>query len=209
MSRLFTMSRHAFALLIIPALMASPTLSDAATYRCADSKGKVSFQDFPCDTAPRNTPAPATSPAARSPVATPSAAPQTPAAHPSATGYSSARGAWRGPAQFHLMADGKRDLQAHRLAPMVIEFASDGKVYGIIGEGDCKLSGLATQFVTPTEASVDVTMKGCKDSRFNTRMTGMLSTHAASFEAKLHLTSVAIFVSQGMQQLSIDAVLKR
>lgn len=123
--------------------------------------------------------------------------------------YSSSRGAWRGPAQFHVVAGGQRDLQAHRIAALVIELAADGKVTGVIGETGCKLSGLTTQFVMPTVANLDVTLTGCSDSRFNKRMTGTLSAYASARETKLHLANVGYTRTMQVQQLTLEAVLRR
>ena len=70
--------------------------------------------------------------------------------------YTTYRGAWRGPLQFELNLNGVRDGDAHAMAPMVIELRPDGEVVGQASTSGCQFSGLATQFVTPNMASVDV-----------------------------------------------------
>jgi len=80
----------------------------------------------------------------------------------------------------------------------------------VIDEAGCKLSGLHTQFVTATNASIDVTVSGCSDSRFNTRYSGHLLGNAAAKESKLQLNAVAMTLLPGrVSQASIDAVLRR
>ena len=71
-------------------------------------------------------------------------------------------------------------------------------------------SGLHTQFVSTASASIDVTVAGCKDDRFNTRYSGHLLGIAAAKESKLQLNAMAMTLLPGrVSQASIDAVLKR
>ena len=62
-------------------------------------------------------------------------------------------------------------------------------------------------------ASVDVSLKGCTDNRFNTRYNGNLMANDSAKEAKLRLTGLAMKPAMPLtikvQQVSIDAVLKR
>lgn len=72
------------------------------------------------------------------------------------------------------------------------------------------MSGLATQFVAEYMASVDVSLKGCRDERFNTRFSGHLTASKASKEAKLNLNALVVQRPSGkFQQNSVEAVLKR
>ena len=133
---------------------------------------------------------------------------------PSSSGdYASYRGAWRGPLQFEFNLNGVRDGDAHAMAPMVIELRPDGEVVGQASTSGCRFSGLATQFVAPNMASLDVSLKGCTDERFNTRYSGNLMVIDSAKEAKLRLTGLvmkpALLATIKVQQVSIDAVLKR
>lgn len=92
---------------------------------------------------------------------------------------------------------------------MVIELGVDGKVTGVIPEAGCRLSGLTSTFVSATNASVDVTLTGCQDSRFNTRMSGHLFVHSGPKEARLNLSANAILRDRTIRQLSVQAVLRR
>lgn len=62
-------------------------------------------------------------------------------------------------------------------------------------------------------ASLDVSLNGCADERFNTRYSGHLMVSESAKEAKLRLTGLMIkpglALSVKMQQASVDAVLKR
>ena len=67
---------------------------------------------------------------------------------------------------------------------MVVDLKENGEVVGIIPAAGCTLSGLATQFVAENiMASVDVSLKGCRDDRFNSRFSGHLTVSRASKEA--------------------------
>ena len=61
-------------------------------------------------------------------------------------------------------------------------------------------------------ASLDVSLKGCSDTRFNARLSGNLVVIASSNEAKLQLIGLAfqpsLLLSVNAQQISVDAVLK-
>jgi hypothetical protein len=62
----------------------------------------------------------------------------------------------------------------------VIELKENGEVVGVIPAVGCTMSGLATQFLAEYMASVDVSLKGCRDDRFNTRFSGHLTASKAS-----------------------------
>ena len=186
----------------------------AAVNKCTDSRGKVTYQDEPCAATPQSSSKVDTS----NPVDTrPSAgatAPQRaiskslPAGDDAA--YRSAKGTWRGPAQFQFSVGGARSADAHAIGRMVIDLQPDGRVRGVIDEAGCKLSGLHTQFMTAASASIDVTVSGCHDGRFNTRFSGHLVGNAAAGESKLQLNANAMNLLPGrVSQASIDAVLKR
>ena len=127
--------------------------------------------------------------------------------------YMTYRGAWRGPLQFEVSLNGVRDGDAHTISPIVLEIRPDGEVVGQASASGCRFSGLATQNVAPYMANLDVSLKGCTDPRFNTRLSGNLVAINSSNEAKLRLVGLvakpAAPLTVKMQQLSLDAVLKR
>lgn len=201
------MIRLAAALVLLASVL--PLAAHGATYRCTDAKGRTTLQDFPCETPSRDSGAGVSAAGATSAPSRNAASPGSGVPSINTGDYATTRGAWRGPAQFHVVAGGQRDLTAHRVSPLVIELAADGKVTGIVSEVGCKLSGLTTQLVMPTVANVDVTLTQCADSRFNTRMSGTLTAHASAREAKLYLASVGYTRASQVQQLTLDAVLRR
>jgi hypothetical protein len=193
-----------------------------AVNRCTDAKGKVTYQDTACEQGASKSSAVDTSDAfSTKPSATPSASHRlprqeiyaTPSAEPSNppnVDYATARGAWRGPLQFQVTVDGKRDGATQAVTPVVIEIAPDGEVKGVIANAECRLSGLAAEFVTPRSASLDVTLKGCKDGRFNARYGGHLHARPGSREATLTLNSLyGIALFGKIQHASLQAVLRR
>ena len=191
--------------------------SAEAANRCTDAKGKVTYQDAACskdaDTGAKvdtsegfsTRPAPGAKPRPERVQVTPS---------PASSGeYATYRGAWRGPLQFELNVNGARDGDAHAMAPVVIELRPDGEVVGQASTSGCRFSGLATQYLAPYMASLDVSLKGCTDERFNTRYSGNLTAIDSAKEAKLRLVGLAMKpaapLTVKVQQVSIDAVLKR
>ena len=185
--------------------------SSVAANKCVDAKGRVSYQDTACENAA----------AVQRPVDT-SDALSTKTVRPTSgarsdsrssvgdSAYANAHGEWRGPAQFQLTVGGVRDGAAQLVTPMVIELKENGEIVGVIPAVGCKLSGLATQFVAEYMASVDVSLKGCRDERFNTRFSGHLTASKASKEAKLNLSALVVQRPSGkFQQNSVEAVLKR
>ena len=191
--------------------------SAIAAYRCVDAKGRVTYQDAACDGA-EGTKKVDTSdgfstrpiPGQPRPAPDPARATQPPGA---SGDYATYRGAWRGPSQLELSLNGARDGQAHAMAPMVLEIRPDGEVVGQALASGCRFSGLATQNVAPYMASLDVSLKGCTDERFNSRYSGNLVVIDSVKEAKLRLVGLAfrpaVPGTVKMQQVSVDAVLKR
>ena len=191
----------------------------AAANRCTDAKGRVTYQDAACSKEADGTVKVDTSEGFSTRPGSPTK-PRPPAesrptnAPPGSPGdYATYRGAWRGPLQFELNLNGLRDGDAHAMSSMVIELRPDGEVVGQASTSGCRFSGLATQYVAPNMASLDVSLKGCADERFNTRYSGHLMANDSAKEAKLRLTGLAMKpalpLTVKVQQVSIDAVLKR
>ena len=206
--------------LVLACALASLCDHAAATNRCTDAKGKVTYQDAPCSKEAEGSSKVDTSegfstrPSPGSKAARPPAE-RAPSGQPTggAGDYATYRGAWRGPLQFELNLNGVRDGDAHAMAPLVIELRPDGEVVGQALASGCRFSGLATQYLAPNMASLDVSLKGCTDARFNTRYSGNLVANDSAKEAKLRLVGLAmkpaVPLTVKVQQVSIDAVLKR
>lgn len=198
---------------------AASTPAAWAVNRCTDAKGRVTYQDAACvgaatgqvntseafSTKPKGSASSSTQPAAgtRSAIADP----------PANSQYSTYHGAWRGPAQFDITVNGRRDESPHSMSPLVIEIHADGEVAGLATAAGCKISGLATQLVAPSRGELSVTFQGCHDPRLNARYSGNLNAKASAKEATLTLVSLtsvpAAPASVKMRQVMLDAVLKR
>jgi len=200
-------------------VLASVCSYAAAANRCTDAKGRVTYQDAACSKEADGNAKVDTSEGFSTRPSPGLKAQPAPERAPSSqlTGspgdYTTYRGAWRGPLQFELNLNGVRDGDAHAMAPVVVELRPNGEVVGQASLSGCKFSGLATQFAALTMASLDVSLKGCTDERFNTRYTGNLFVSDSAKEAKLRLTGLvmrpAVPLTIKVQQVSIDAVLKR
>ena len=205
--------RSALRILTLAGLAAigtSMSFSAQAVNRCVDAKGKVTYQDAACDGQGTSDRPVDTTDAFSAKPGRLGVAPTIRAAESADPAYQSAKGAWRGPVQFQYSLAGVRDDSAQTVTPMVIELKTNGEVVGVISEGGCKLSGLTTQFVAPYIANVDVSLKGCRDARFNARFSGFLHANAAAREAKLTLNAISWQVPNNkVQQASLEAVLRR
>ncbi len=58
-------------------------------------------------------------------------------------------------------------------------------------------------------ASVDVTLTGSADPRFNARLMGQLAANKGAKEARLYLSNVGYTRAGEVQQLTLRAVLRR
>lgn len=179
----------------------------AAVNKCTDGRGKVTYQDEPCATPPQSAKVETSNAVGTRPAGTP-AQPSITRALPAGDDpdFRSAKGAWHGPAQFHFALNGVRSAEAHAIGRLDIDLQPDGRIRGTIEEHGCKLSGLHTQFVSPANASVDVMLSGCQDSRY----TGHLVANAGARESTLRLSAIAVAaLATKVSQASIDAVLRR
>jgi hypothetical protein len=197
------------ALLCLLAL-SLPSMGATPVYRCG-TKGKVTYQDTPCDV-PSSEGAMSEGAAAGDRPSS-SARPGNAAPVNFAPGldYKTALGSWRGPLQFNVMIGGERDPDAHRLAPLVLEVSADGSVRGTSSEVGCGFLGLARQmFATVKIWTLDLTAKGCADARFNQRYSGTLAVYEGTKTADLALNALRIPVLGGKAAVvQLSAPLKR
>ena len=196
---LSVVSAAACALLSLPAWAAN---------RCTDAAGKVTYQDTACPNVATTGQVDISDTLGTKPSR--AAARTGRGSAPVANEYAIAQGSWRGPVQFQFTVGGVRDAAAQVVTPMVLEVKGTGEVVGTVPDSGCKLSGLATQFVTPNMVSVDVSLKDCRDARFSLRYSGYLTSITSAKEAKLSLNSIAMqFPDRKIQQASLEAVLRR
>jgi len=104
-----------------------------------------------------------------------------------ATGQSTVVGNWRGQTQFQANRDGVRVPDAQSVAPLLLTFGVDGKVTGSSPDNGCQLLGIWAPGLTPQLFALDVSLKRCRDARFNQRYRGTLTARIPERQAQLSL----------------------
>jgi hypothetical protein len=197
---------------IVAAAVAAPC--QAEVRKCTDGKGNVTYQDARCPNQPE-----APKPAAATPAAVAAApasvpAPRDLAAVEFTTRPDAAHGAWRGPALFHLKQSGNPP-EARTNASIELDLLPDGRVRGVAAGAGCRFDGMHTPYEADRIVSVDITVSGCNDTRFNARYAGQLNAKVGARQSRLgmHAIVAASPISlEGFRDLSmvtIDAVLRR
>ncbi|WP_076997267.1 hypothetical protein [Variovorax sp. KK3] len=87
-----------------------------------------------------------------------------------------------------------------------LQIAADGSVRGQLPEASCTLTGSSTDFLSSVNASLDLDVSGCKDSRFNGHFVGKLINNPILKYASLRLSSMRS-LDAGTAQVS--AILRR
>ncbi|MBT2324475.1 hypothetical protein J7E62_19195 [Variovorax paradoxus] len=120
--------------------------------------------------------------------------------------YTSYLGAWQGPFLFYVV---QQDTGAQG-PPVVhagtLQIDPDGTVRGQVPGAGCTMAGSGVDFVSPTNASLELTMSGCEDTRFNGHFSGKLINNPVLRYASLRLSSMRSLDS-GMAQVS--AIMRR
>jgi hypothetical protein len=115
-------------------------------------------------------------------------------------------GEWQGPFLFYVV----REDTGAQGPPMVyagtMQIDPGGKVRGQVPAAACTLAGSSVDFVSPANASLDLTMSGCKDPRFNGHFSGKLINNPALKYASLRLSSMRS-LDAGTAQVS--AIMRR
>jgi hypothetical protein len=194
---------------------------EAGVRKCVDAKGRVTFQDAQCPhdaQAPKPASAPASAPMS-APVSAPvsAPAPRNVAAVELSTRpepLQGAQGTWRGPALFHLKQSGDA-ADARANTPIELELLPDGSVRGAAASAGCRFEGVHTPYEQQRIVSVDITLSGCNDARFNARYAGQLNARTSPRQSRLGLHAIVTpkqISLEGFRDLSlvtIDAVLRR
>jgi hypothetical protein len=82
-----------------------------------------------------------------------------------------------------------RPSQVHQGA---IEIALDGSVRGGVPEAGCTLAGSGSAYVTSANATLELTLANCADTRFNGRYSGKLIGNPPLGYASLRLAGVGV-----------------
>ncbi|MEJ7687303.1 MAG: hypothetical protein WKG52_10105 [Variovorax sp.] len=116
------------------------------------------------------------------------------------------QGAWQGPFLFYVVhsdsgARGKPAVHAG-----AIQIDADGAVHGQVPGAACRMTGSSTDYVSAANASIDLTVSGCADARFNGHFSGKLINNPVLKYASLRLSSMRS-LDEGTAQVS--AVMRR
>lgn len=120
--------------------------------------------------------------------------------------YTDYHGAWQGQMLFQMANESGISQGAPAVHPGTLEIAADGAVRGQVAAAGCVLSGSSADFVSVANASVDVSLAGCKDAKFNGRFTGKLITNPTLRYASLRLSFTRSLDSGSAQ---VSAILRR
>ena len=119
--------------------------------------------------------------------------------------YTRYHGGWQGP--FLLYVTQQDTAQG---PPAVysgsLQIDGDGSVRGQLPEAACTMRGSSSDFVSTANASLDLDISGCKDTRFNGHFVGRLINNPALQYASLRLSSMRS-LDAGTAQVS--AILRR
>ena len=104
--------------------------------------------------------------------------------------YTRYLGDWNGPFLFYVASayDGAEGAAA--VFPGRIRIDDDGAVRGKVAGAACSMTGFSVDFVSPANASLDLTLSGCTDARFNGRFTGTLINNPILKYGSLRLSSM-------------------
>lgn len=118
-----------------------------------------------------------------------------------AQAYTDYRGAWQGPFLFYVAQDsgaqGKPAIHSG-----AIQIDADGVVHGHVPEAACTMTGSSIDYVSAANASIDLTLSGCTDARFNGQFSGRLINNPVLKYASLRLISMRS-LDEGTAQVSV------
>lgn len=104
--------------------------------------------------------------------------------------YTRYQGAWQGSFLFSVVQTdtGAQGSTAVLAGEMKIE--PDGMLRGTMPDAGCAFTGSSTDYVSPANATIDLTMSGCRDARFNGHFSGKLINNPVLKYASLRLSSM-------------------
>ena len=120
--------------------------------------------------------------------------------------YTNYHGAWQGQMLFQMSNESGVAQGAPAVHAGTLEIASDGAVRGQVPGAGCVLSGSSVDFVSIANASIDLSLTGCKDTKFNGRFTGKLINNPTLKYASLRLSFMRSLDSGTAQ---VSAILRR
>ena len=115
--------------------------------------------------------------------------------------YTRYQGGWNGPFLFYVVQQDTGAQGPPEVYPGVLQIDFDGRVHGEVPEATCSLVGSSMDYVSPANASLELTVSGCKDARFNGHFSGKLINNPTLKYASLRVSSMRSLDS-GTAQIS-------
>jgi hypothetical protein len=129
-----------------------------------------------------------------------------PLAQAQAPEYTRYHGGWQGPFLLYVTQQDTGAQGPPAVYDGSLQIAADGSVRGQLPDAACTLSGSSSDFVSPSNASLELDVSGCKDGRFNGHFAGKLINNPVLKYASLRLSSMRS-LDAGTAQVS--AILRR
>ena len=103
--------------------------------------------------------------------------------------YTHYRGAWNGPFLFYFAQEDGGALGSPMVYPGTLEIEHDGTVHGSVPDAACLMAGSSGDYLSPVNATIDLDVTGCNDTRYNGRYRGKLLNNPALKYASIRLSS--------------------
>jgi hypothetical protein len=120
--------------------------------------------------------------------------------------YADYHGRWQGQFLFQIANDSGGPPGGFAVHPGTLDIGSDGNVRGQVPTAGCALTGSGVDFVSSANASIDVDISGCRDTRFNGRFSGKLINNTSQKYASLRLSLPS---PSGAGSAQVSAILRR
>lgn len=120
--------------------------------------------------------------------------------------YTHYRGAWRGSFLFSVVQQDTGAQGSPAVLDGEMKIEPDGTVRGSVPDAACTMQGSSTDYVSPANASIDLTLSGCRDARFNGHFSGKLINNPILKYASLRMSSMRS-LDAGTAQVS--AIIRR
>jgi len=120
--------------------------------------------------------------------------------------YTRYHGGWQGPFLLYVTQQDTGAQGTPAVYDGSLQIADDGSVRGQLPDAACTLNGSSSDFVSPANASLELDVSGCKDTRFNGHFAGKLINNPVLKYASLRLSSMRS-LDAGTAQVS--AILRR
>lgn len=115
-------------------------------------------------------------------------------------------GTWRGPVLFNIANPDTGAQGAPRVHDALLDIAQGGALRGIAPGAGCMFEGTAVDFVSAANATLNLSLSGCKDGRFNGRFAGRLLLNPSLGYASMRISGT-VPGSEGVAHAS--AILRR